>query len=93
MAQRSSEVLHWPRLDTVLMVEDAIRKARVYPTKSQLWSRLPRRMMYQTLMVILSYLEKSHKILIAKDGKIVWIGGNATLDMAIAKGTKVRPHA
>lgn len=66
------QILHYPRLDTVLMVEKAIREAREHPTKMELWRSLPKRMMYQTLLLILSYLEESGKIVI-KDKRIIWI--------------------
>lgn len=80
MARTVTEVLHYPRLDTVLMVEDAIKNADDYPSKTQLWKSLPKQVQYQTFRLILDYLEKSNKILIAKDKKIVWIGTNAKLD-------------
>ena len=66
------KILHYPRLDTVLMVEKAIREAKDYPTKFQLSRMLPKSTMYQTLDVILDYLEESGKIII-KDGQIIWI--------------------
>ena len=65
-------ILHYPRLDTVLMVEKAIRNSEDYPTKFQLSRALPKSVMYQTLEIILEYLEESGKIVI-KDGKIIWI--------------------
>ena len=67
------EVLHYPRLDTVLMVEEAIQKAEEYPTKAELLRSLPKKMMYQTFSLIIDYLEYSGKIYIDKDGAIVWI--------------------
>ncbi len=74
MTKSVQEVLHYPRLDTVLMVEETIRNAKEYPTKAQLLEALPKKMMYQTFLLILDYLEKSNKILIdKKDGRIVWI--------------------
>lgn len=66
------EVMHYPRLDTVLMVEKSIRESKEYPTKFQLSRSLPKSVMYQTLDVIIDYLEKSGKIAI-KDGKIIWV--------------------
>jgi len=66
------EILHYPRLDTVLMVEEKIRKAKEYPSKRQLWLSLPKQIMYQTFNIVLDYLEESGKIVI-KDGKIIWI--------------------
>jgi hypothetical protein len=87
MARTVAEVLHYPRLDTVLMVEDAIKNADDYPAKMQLWKSLPKQVQYQTFQLILDYLEKSNKILIAKDKKIVWIGTNAKLD-ALLKNSR-----
>ena len=69
---QKQQMIHYPRLDTVLMVEDAIRDAKEYPSKRQLWLSLKRKVMYQTFNVIISYLEDSGKIL-QKNGKIIWI--------------------
>ena len=68
-----SQILHRPRLDTVLMVEDTIKKLDYYPTKNQLWRALPKSVMWQTFKVILGYLADSHKIVVDKDGKVVWV--------------------
>lgn len=68
-----AKVIHMPRLDTVLMVEDTIKKLDYYPTKNQLWRALPKMVMWQTFNLILEYLEKSNKIIIDKKGEIVWI--------------------
>ena len=66
------KVLHEPQLDTILMVEKAIREAGTYPTKKELLKCLPRQIQYQTFNRILEYLENSNKI--AFDGrKIVWV--------------------
>ena len=67
------EVLHYPRLDTVLMVEDAIKKAREYPTRAALWRSLPKKMQYQTFQLILAYLRESNKIFVTREGRIMWI--------------------
>lgn len=68
----TTQLLHYPRLDTVLMVEDTIRKAKEYPSKRQLWLSLDKKIMYQTLNVILDYLEESGKITV-KEHQIIWI--------------------
>ncbi|MCL5099865.1 MAG: hypothetical protein M1158_01955 [Candidatus Marsarchaeota archaeon] len=70
----AGRLLHYPRLDTVLMVEEAIKRAREYPSKRQLWLSLRKRVMYQTFNVIVAYLEDSGKI-VQKDGKIIWVWG------------------
>ena len=66
-------ILHSPTLESVLMVEETIEKYSGELGKYQLWRKLPRKMMYQTFLVILDYLEKSNKIIIDREGKIVWI--------------------
>lgn len=69
---RKKRVLHYPRLDTVLMIEETIKKSKEYPSKRQLWLSLPRKVMYQTFALVLDYLEESGKIAI-KDRKVIWI--------------------
>lgn len=77
------QLLHYPRLDTILMVEETIKKMKTYPSKRQLWLALPKQVMYQTFNVILNYLEKSGKILICKDGKIIWTWNPKLLEKSI----------
>jgi len=62
-----------PRLDTLEMIEDTIRKEQYFESKTKLWKALLRGVQYGTLRVALSYLEKSNKITQNKDGSIVWI--------------------
>ena len=68
-------ILHYPKLDSILMVEKAIQESENYPTRMELWKNLPKQMQYQTFKLILEYLEKSNKI-IFKESKIVWIFAN-----------------
>jgi hypothetical protein len=63
---------HMPQLDTILMVEETIRKNEVFETKNRLWRSLPKTMQYGTLLTILNYLQNSNKIVIEKDGTIIW---------------------
>jgi hypothetical protein len=67
------KILHYPRLDTVIMVEETIRKLDYYPTRMELWKVLPRKMMYQTFSMIIDYLVSLGKIIIDRDNKIVWV--------------------
>jgi hypothetical protein len=62
-----------PRLDTLEMIEDAIRKEQYFESKTKLWKSLPRGVQYGTLGVALSYLERSNKITRNKDGSLIWI--------------------
>src|SRR5437773_8240991 len=66
----TTTVLHEPRLDTILMVEREIQRAKSYPTKKELWQSLPRKLQYQTFNRILDYLESSNKIVL-DNGEIV----------------------
>ena len=76
-------ILHYPRLDTVLMVEEAIKKAKEYPNKMQLWKSLPKKTMYQTFKIILEYLIDSGKIMIDTDGSIVWTYNPRLLEQSV----------
>lgn len=64
-------LLHSPTLDSILMVEETLQHMN-YPKKTELWKALPKKMMYQTFCLIIDYLEQSGKLLIDKDGRIVW---------------------
>jgi len=66
-------ILRYPRLDTVLMVEEFIKKHSGEYTKKKLWEALPRKTMYQTFCTIIDYLEYSNKIAFDKNGAIAWI--------------------
>ncbi|MFH1239655.1 MAG: hypothetical protein V1672_00385 [Candidatus Diapherotrites archaeon] len=66
-------VLHYPRLDTVLMIEDAIKNAKDYPKRTELWKKLPKKVMYQTYKIVVDYLIDSRKVMLTKDDKLVWI--------------------
>ena len=68
----SNSIIHYPRLDTVIMVENKIKSQEEWTSKRQLWLSLDKKIMYQTFNIIISYLEESGKISI-KDGKIIWI--------------------
>ncbi len=92
MGSSKANVLHYPRLDTVLMVEDAIKNAKSYKTRMSLWRSLPRKVQYQTFSIILSSLQDSKKILLTRDGKIVWVfADSAKAKRLIARS--VRAHA
>ena len=66
-------ILHYPQLDTVLMVEEFIGEHSGEYKKKSLWENLPRKMMYQTFCVIFDYLLESNKIALDREGHIAWI--------------------
>ncbi len=73
MKSQTKQILHYPQLDTVLMVERFIKTYGGEFKKRTLWESLPKKMMYQTFCVIFDYLSQSSKIATDKDGHICWI--------------------
>ena len=65
-------VLHEPQLDTILIVERAIKESGSYPTKKELLESLPKKIQYQTFNRIIEYLESSNKIMLNRR-EIIWI--------------------
>lgn len=86
---QSAEVIHYPNLKTVLMVEAVLKRANSLMTREQLKKKLPNKVMHQTLNVILKYLEDGGKILDGRKG-ILWIyNPSPKLDKAIAEGVEL----
>ena len=85
-----TKVLHEPKLDTILMVEKTIKDAEDYPTRTELWRMLPRKIQYQTFKRILEYLEASNKI-VFNGRRIVWVAAdNPKLKRLLETAVKVR---
>jgi len=82
--------LHSPTLESVLMVEKTIQKHSQECGKYQLWKKLPKKMMYQTFQTILDYLEKSGKIMIDKDGCIIWTWNPERIRQLVKEGLILR---
>jgi len=91
MRAEVQEVLHYPRLDTVIMIEEAIKNAKEYPSKAALLRSLRKKVMYPTFLLILDYLQESNKIYIdRKDGRIVWIWNPKGVREVLRKNLVVR---
>jgi len=83
------QIIHYPNLKTVLMVEAALKKANTLMTREALKRKLPAKVMHQTLNVILKYLEDSGKILDGRKG-ILWIyNPSPKLDKAMKEGVEL----
>ncbi|MEK6926837.1 MAG: hypothetical protein AABX11_00240 [Nanoarchaeota archaeon] len=82
--------IHWPTLNTVIMVEDTLSKMHnSIISIPELKRKLPRQVNHTTLMVILQYLEKSNKIAVTLRG-ISWIeNNNSNLRKAILTGMEL----
>lgn len=66
------QILHYPSLKTILMVEKILRTSDVAINREELKKRLPNKIMHQTLNLILDYMEKRGLILDGHKG-ILWI--------------------
>ena len=87
---KTRTILHSPTLESVLMVEKTTRKYSQECGKYQLWKKLPKKMMYQTFSVILDYLEESGKIMIDKDGCVIWTYNPKRIKKLISEGLVIR---
>lgn len=86
---QTQQILHYPSLKTVLMVEEVLKKSNKALSREQLKAKLQTSVMHQTLNVILQYLEESGKIIDGRKG-IVWIyNPSPKLDKAIKDGVEV----
>ena len=65
--------LRSPTLQTVLMVEKFIDEHSGEYKKTELFNRLPRKVMWQTFQVIMEYLESTLKIAYDREGYVVYI--------------------
>ena len=63
----------YPNLQTILMVEKFIEENSGDYKKTQLFNSLPKKMIWSTFQVIITYLESINKIIIEKDGRVVYI--------------------
>lgn len=69
---KETEIIHYPNLKTVLMIEKILREADIMIDREELKRRLPMQVMHQTLNVILKYLEERGMIIDGHKG-ILWI--------------------
>mgnify|MGYP001606645515 CR=1 FL=1 len=62
-----------PTLETVLMVENFIEENSGEFNRTGIWKKLPKKVMWQTYLIILDYLQSINKIAMSKDGILVYI--------------------
>ena len=62
-----------PTLDTVLMIEKTIEEYSGEFNKTQLWKKLPKKVMWQTYLVVLDYLQNINKIARDRNGVLGYI--------------------
>ncbi len=69
---KEKEIIHYPSLRTMLMVEKTLREADTMIDREELKRRLPTKIMHQTLNLILRYFEERGMIIDSHKG-ILWI--------------------
>lgn len=80
---------HSPNLNTVLMVEETLNETGELMTVAELKRRLPRKVMHQTILLILEYLQLSGKIVVGTKG-VLWVfTERKELNKLITKGTEI----
>jgi hypothetical protein len=87
--KQTNEVLHYPSLKTVLMVEETLKGAKELMNREELKKKLPTKIMHQTLNIVLKYLEDSGKVMDGRKG-ILWIyNPSPKLEKAINEGVEI----
>jgi len=83
-----TKIIHSPTLSTVLMVEDTLRKQDGPVSLEGLKRALPKKVMDQSLRIILAYLENKGSILIGAKG-ISWIANENPKFLQMIKKAKM----
>lgn len=71
--EKESPFARSPTLQTVLMIEVTIEKYSGEFNRTELWKKLPKKVMWQTYLISLDYLESINKIAFDRDGKVAYI--------------------
>jgi hypothetical protein len=83
-----TRIIHSPTLSTILMIEDTLRKQEGSMSLEALKRALPKKVMDQSLRVILAYLENKGSILVGPKG-ISWIANDNPKFLKMLKKAKV----
>ncbi len=88
VVKERERLAHSPNLNTILMVEKTLKNGELV-TLADLKRKLPKKVMHQTLLQILDYLQLSGKIVIGTKG-ILWVfAERKELNELIKRGTEV----
>ncbi len=71
MAAKRAQVLHYPTLKTVLMVEETLKEAKEPLTRYKIMKMTGNKIMRQTLNTIIEYLERRGMVLDSEKG-VIW---------------------
>jgi hypothetical protein len=83
------QIIHYPSLKTMLMVEKILRNAETMINREEIKRRIPNKIMHQTLNIILKYFE-NRGLIIDGDKGILWIyNPSKKLKDAIKRGREI----
>jgi len=83
--QTINPIARSPTLETVLMVERFIEKYSGEFNRTELWKKLPKKVMWQTYLVILDYLQSINKIAIDRNGTVGYIWSPEAAKIALKR--------
>ncbi len=69
---KKERITHSPTLNTILMIEDILKNSGELLTIADIKKSIPRKVMHQTLLQVIDYLQMSGKIIIGTKG-ILWV--------------------
>jgi hypothetical protein len=78
-----------PTLDTVIMVEKTIERYSGEFNKTDLWKKLPKKVMWQTYLIVLDYLLEINKIAMDRNGTLGYIW-NPKLAKILSKRPEIK---
>jgi len=78
-----------PTLSTVLMIEKTIDEHSGEFNRTELWKKIPKKVMWQTYILVLDYLESINKIGFDRNGTIAYIW-NPKLTKILSKRKEIK---
>lgn len=69
----NNPLMRSPTLNTVLTIERTIEKYSGEFNRTELWKKLPKKVMWQTYLTVIDYLQSINKIALDRDGVLVYI--------------------
>ena len=73
------------------MVEGTFEKTKYFHSRNQLFVKLSKKVMPQSLTILLKYLEESRKVSLNKDGSITWIFPSSPKNKKTKASKKSKP--
>ena len=88
-ADVNNPIARSPTLGTVLMIERTIEEYSGEFNRTELWKKLPKKVMWQTYLVVLDYLETINKIAFDRNGTVGYIW-NPKLAKMLSKRKEIK---